>query len=50
LRASEAIGAEAELVAYPGKAHGFDFSDSDAMTADAVGRVVRFFEERLNVT
>jgi carboxymethylenebutenolidase len=47
---AKAIGTEAELVAYPGKPHGFDFSDTDPMTADAVGRVVRFFEERLTVS
>ncbi len=41
------IGAEAELVPYPGKAHGFDFSDNDPAAADAVGRVTRFFETRL---
>jgi carboxymethylenebutenolidase len=40
-------GAEAELVKYPGKAHGFDFSDSDPMAADAVDRVMRFFQARL---
>jgi carboxymethylenebutenolidase len=46
---AKAIGAEAELVPYPGKPHGFDFSDTDPMTADAVGRVARFFETRLSV-
>jgi carboxymethylenebutenolidase len=50
VKLGKAIGAEAELVAYPGKPHGFDFSDTDPMTADAVGRVVRFFESRLNVS
>jgi carboxymethylenebutenolidase len=50
VKLGKAIGAEAELVAYPGKAHGFDFSDTDPMTADAVGRVVRFFESRLNLS
>lgn len=46
----KAVGAEAELVPYPGKAHGFDFSDTDPMTADAIGRVTRFFEARLSST
>jgi carboxymethylenebutenolidase len=50
VKLGKAIGAEAELVAYPGKPHGFDFSDTDPMTADAVGRVVRFFESRLGVS
>jgi carboxymethylenebutenolidase len=43
------VGAEAELVPYPGKGHGFDFSDSDPMAADALGRVASFFEARLRV-
>jgi carboxymethylenebutenolidase len=43
------LGAEAEQVPYPGKAHGFDFSASDPMAADAVGRVSRFFEVRLGI-
>jgi hypothetical protein len=34
----------------PDRAQGFDFSDSYPMTADAIGRIVRFFEARLNVT
>jgi hypothetical protein len=38
---------EAEFVGYPGKPHGFDFSDSDPMTADALTRVVAFFEAHL---
>jgi carboxymethylenebutenolidase len=50
VKLGKAVGAEAELVAYPGKPHGFDFSDTDPMAADAVGRVVKFFEARLNVT
>ncbi|MDN5005753.1 dienelactone hydrolase family protein [Bradyrhizobium sp. GCM10027634] len=40
-------GAETEFVPYPGKAHGFDFSDTDPMTADAIDRVTKFFEARL---
>lgn len=47
VKLGKTVGAEAELVPYPGKAHGFDFSDTDPATADAVGRVVRFFEARL---
>jgi carboxymethylenebutenolidase len=47
VKLAKSVGAEAEWVAYPGEAHGFDFSDSDPMTADAVGRVVAFFEARL---
>jgi carboxymethylenebutenolidase len=50
VKLGKAVGAEAELVAYPGKPHGFDFSDTDPMAADAIGRVVTFFEARLNVT
>jgi carboxymethylenebutenolidase len=49
VKLGKAVGAEAELVAYPGKPHGFDFSDTDPMTTDAVGRVVRFFESRLKL-
>jgi carboxymethylenebutenolidase len=44
---AKAVGAPAELVRYPGKAHGFDFSDSDPMATDAVDRVVRFLQSRL---
>jgi carboxymethylenebutenolidase len=40
-------GAEAEFVPYPGKAHGFDFSDTDPATPDAIDRVTRFFQRRL---
>jgi carboxymethylenebutenolidase len=43
----KAVGAEAEFVSYPGRQHGFDFSDSDPMTTDAVERVTRFFRARL---
>lgn len=45
----KSVGAAAEIVRYPGKAHGFDFADNDPMTADAVGRVASFFQARLNV-
>ncbi len=48
VKLGKAIGANAELVAYPGKPHGFDFSDTEPVAADAIGRVVRFFEARLN--
>jgi carboxymethylenebutenolidase len=47
VKLAKATGGEAELVTYPGKGHAFDFSDTDPMTADAVGRVVRFFQSRL---
>ena len=49
VKLGKAIGADAEFVVYPGKEHGFDFSDTDPMTADAIDHVVRFFESRLNV-
>jgi carboxymethylenebutenolidase len=49
VKLGKSIGAEAELVAYPGKPHGFDFSDSDPMAEDAIGRVASFFQARLNV-
>jgi carboxymethylenebutenolidase len=48
VKLGKAIGAEAEFVVYPGRPHGFDFSDTDPMIADAVEHVVRFFESRLN--
>jgi carboxymethylenebutenolidase len=41
------VGAETEFVPYPGKAHGFDFSDTDPMTQDAIDRVTRFFQAKL---
>lgn len=44
---AKSVGAEAELVPYPGKAHGFDFSDTDPMTSDAIARVTTFFQARL---
>ncbi|SHL71924.1 carboxymethylenebutenolidase [Bradyrhizobium lablabi] len=47
VKLGKAIGVDAEFVGYPGKTHGFDFSDNDPMTADALGRVVGFFEARL---
>jgi carboxymethylenebutenolidase len=42
------LGAAAELVSYPGRAHGFDFSDTDPMASDAMARVVQFFQIRLD--
>jgi carboxymethylenebutenolidase len=47
VKLAKAVGASAEQVTYLGRAHGFDFSDTDPMAADAVGRVVRFFQARL---
>ncbi|WP_246668812.1 dienelactone hydrolase family protein [Bradyrhizobium sp. UNPF46] len=44
---ARSVGADAEFVPYPGKPHGFDFSDSDPMTSDAIDRVARFFRARL---
>ena len=44
---AKSVGAEAEFVPYPGKPHGFDFSDTDPMTTDAIDRVSRFFQARL---
>jgi carboxymethylenebutenolidase len=49
VKLGKAIGAETEFVTYPGRHHGFDFSDTDPMTADAVSRVTKFFEARLNL-
>lgn len=43
----KSVGAETEFVPYLGKAHGFDFSDTDPMTADAIGRITRFFQAKL---
>ena len=33
-----ALGAAADQITYSGREHGFDFSDTDPMTNDAVGR------------
>ncbi|WP_161491900.1 dienelactone hydrolase family protein [Bradyrhizobium centrolobii] len=44
---ARSVGAEAEFVPYPDRSHGFDFSDTDPMTSDAIGRVTRFFQARL---
>jgi carboxymethylenebutenolidase len=43
----KSVGAEAEFVSYPGKPHGFDFSDTDPMARDAIDRVTRFFQAKL---
>ncbi|MGY3441358.1 MULTISPECIES: dienelactone hydrolase family protein [unclassified Bradyrhizobium] len=48
VRLGKSVGAAAEIVKYPGKAHGFDFADDDPMTADAVSRVAGFLKARLN--
>jgi carboxymethylenebutenolidase len=47
VKLADAVGSTAEQVTYPGKDHGFDFSDTDPATADAIGRVTRFFQARL---
>jgi carboxymethylenebutenolidase len=44
---AKAAGAPAEQIVYPGRAHGFDFSDTDPATANAIGRVVQFFEAQM---
>ncbi|MCC8958851.1 dienelactone hydrolase family protein [Bradyrhizobium sp. Pear77] len=49
VRLGKSVGAAAEIVRYPGKAHGFDFADNGPMTADAVNRVAGFFQAQLNV-
>lgn len=43
----KSVGAETEFVPYPGKAHGFDFSETDPMAEDAIDRVTKFFQVRL---
>lgn len=47
VKLARAVGASAEQVTYPGREHGFDFSDTDPMTADAIGRVAQFFQAHL---
>jgi carboxymethylenebutenolidase len=49
VKLAKEVGARAEMVTYPGREHGFDFSDSDPMTADAIERVIRFFQIQLSV-
>jgi carboxymethylenebutenolidase len=50
VKLGKAVGTEAEFVVYPGRQHGFDFSDTDPMTADALDRIVKFFESRLGIS
>jgi carboxymethylenebutenolidase len=47
VKLAKAAGGEAEQVTYPGKTHGFDFSDTDPATFDAIARVTRFFGAHL---
>jgi carboxymethylenebutenolidase len=47
VKLAKAAGGEAEQVTYPGKRHGFDFSDTDPATFDAIGRLTRFFGAHL---
>jgi carboxymethylenebutenolidase len=47
VKLARAVGAEADQITYPGKPHGFDFSDSDSATGDAIAHVVGFFKTRL---
>ncbi|WP_426438034.1 dienelactone hydrolase family protein [Bradyrhizobium genosp. P] len=49
VRLGKSVGAPAEIVRYPGKAHGFDFADNDPIAADAVSRVIGFFRSQLTV-
>lgn len=46
---AKAVGAPADIVVYPGKAHGFDLADAaaDPAAADAIKRVTDFFQARL---
>ena len=47
VKLATSLGASVEHVVYSKRKHGFDFSDSDPMTADAIGRVVAFFRASL---
>jgi carboxymethylenebutenolidase len=47
VKLAKAVGSQAEQVTYPGREHGFDFSDTDPMTADAIARITRFFQSEL---
>jgi carboxymethylenebutenolidase len=49
VKLAKTVGAEAEFIAYPGKPHGFDFSDTDPVATDALDRVTKFFEARLKI-
>src|SRR5215470_4543082 len=35
VRIAKAVGAQAEQITYPGRDHGFDFSENDPVTGDA---------------
>jgi len=47
VKLAKTVGAPAEQVVYPGQTHGFDFSDTNPATTDAIHRVVRFFQAQL---
>ncbi|KJC34770.1 dienelactone hydrolase family protein [Bradyrhizobium sp. LTSP857] len=47
VKLGKSVGAETEFVPYPGKAHGFDFSDTRPTTSDAIDRVTKFFQAKL---
>lgn len=47
VKLAKAVGAEADQITYPGKPHGFDFSERDSATGDAIAHVVGFFKSRL---
>jgi carboxymethylenebutenolidase len=47
VKLAKSVGAEASQITYPGKPHGFDFSDRDPATSDAIAHVVGFFKARL---
>jgi carboxymethylenebutenolidase len=47
IKLAKSVGAEADQITYPGKPHGFDFSDRDSATGDAIAHVVGFFKTRL---
>lgn len=49
VKLARSVGAEADQITYPGKLHGFDFSERDPATADAIAHVVGFFKNRLIV-
>jgi len=47
VKLAKSVGAEADQIIYPGKQHGFDFSDRDPSTGEAIAHVVGFFKTRL---
>jgi carboxymethylenebutenolidase len=47
VKLATSLGDSVEHIVYSKRKHGFDFSDSDPMTADAIGRVVAFFRASL---